>query len=113
MGNQQKEDRLHFHLQLLLDVREMNKYPFTKLVINKELSRGEYEETIKLLETLSMRFEQDQEEGFVSCTPLLIHFAGMLNPKLPVQETLQALKDERLYTALVIRLIEEAEKLYE
>ncbi|GEN52989.1 DUF1878 family protein [Halobacillus faecis] len=96
-----------FHLNLLLEVEEMKKYPFTKLVIEKSLTRKEYMESLQLLEILNERYEEDVANGLINHADLMIHFAGMLCYKLPIEETLEALEQQGLYpelTSLLNRL---------
>lgn len=94
-----------FHLNLLLEVEEMKKYPFTKLVIEKSLTKKEYKETLQLLETLNERYEEDVANGLMNHSNLVIHFAGMLCYKLPIEEALQALDQQGLYPKLTNQLI--------
>lgn len=105
----EKENRCRtfsFQLKLLLEVEEINKYPFKKLVIERELTEQEYNETLTLLQTLTDTYEKDAELGLIDHSALLIHYAGMLCYKLPVEETLYALDKEGLYPALTKKLID-------
>jgi hypothetical protein len=105
----EKENRcctFSFQLKLLLEVEEIKKYPFKKLVIEKELTEKEYKETLNLLETLTQTYERDTESGLIDHSALLLHYAGMLCHKLPIEETLYALEEEGLYPALTSKLID-------
>lgn len=95
-----------FQLQLLLHINELGKYPFTKLVIDRGLSEEEYNRTLGLVEELNRTYIREQEEGLLHHDALLIHFAGMLCYKLPVQESLDALYQEGYYPDLMKKLIE-------
>lgn len=104
----EKENRCRtfsFQLKLLLEVEELQKYPFKKLVIEKELTEQEYKETLNLLQTLTHTYERDVESGLIDHSALLLHYAGMLCYKLPVEETLYALNKEGIYPALTQKLI--------
>ncbi|ELK47657.1 DUF1878 family protein [Halobacillus sp. ACCC02827] len=105
MNKENNGDLCAFHLQLLLDVEEMDRYPFTRLVIDREVTKREYRQTMHLLDTLEARYEQEKEIGLMDHTPLLLHYAGMLCPKLPVGESLEALLEEGLYEELISRLL--------
>ncbi|MEC3883767.1 DUF1878 family protein [Halobacillus sp. HZG1] len=94
-----------FHLNLLLEVEEMKKYPFTKLVIEKSLTKIEYMETLQLLRTLEERYEEDIANGLIHHNDLMVHFAGMLCYKLPIEETLEALDQQGIHTELTKQLI--------
>ncbi|MYL51156.1 DUF1878 family protein [Halobacillus litoralis] len=93
-----------FHLNLLLEVEEMKKYPFTKLVIEKSLTKKEYKETLQLLEILHERYEEDIANGLINHSNLMIYFAGMLCYKLPIDEALEALNQQGLYPKLTNQL---------
>lgn len=94
-------DTYNFRLQLLTNIEEIKKYPFTKMVIDKELTKEEYLETMKLLKELDAAYQIEKEEGLLNPDPLLMHFAGMLCYKLPIKESLQALYEEGIYTQLM------------
>ncbi|CDQ21112.1 Protein of unknown function [Halobacillus karajensis] len=94
-----------FQLKLLLDVEEMKKYPFTKLIIEKNVTEKEYQHTLCLLKELNHRYEEDMESGLIDHSSLLLHFAGMLCYKLPINETLCALHQEGFYLELTEQLI--------
>lgn len=95
---------ISFQLKLLLGMDEMRKYPFTRLVIEKNLTKEEYEETMILLQTLSEALQKDLSDGLVDHSGLLFHFAGMLCYKLPIEETINALQQEGLFTDLASKL---------
>jgi len=108
----ERMEKLEFHQQLLLKMADTSDYPFYKIVIEKGISRGEMEEVFSLCEEVNQRFEELKEEGFVGFSPLLIHFVGMLNPKLNPKETIAALYEQGYYRALMtelVALIEEVE----
>ncbi|MBN9655855.1 DUF1878 family protein [Halobacillus sp. GSS1] len=98
-------ETFEFHLNLLLEVEEMKKYPFTKLVIDKCLTKIEYMETLQLLKTLQERYEEDVDNGLIHHNNLMVHFAGMLCYKLPIEQTLEALDQQGIYPELTKQLI--------
>lgn len=94
-------ETFHFQMQLLLNIEELQRYPFTKMVIEKNLTQTEYEETMKLLKSLHETYIEEQEEGFLHHEPLLLHFAGMLCYKLSIEESIEAIYQEGMYPDLM------------
>jgi len=94
-----------FHLHLLSKAINADKFPFTKMVIDKELTEKEYNALFQLLRRLDEDLKIQKSEGLLDFTSLLIHFAGMLNWKLSLHETIYALKDEGHYPELMAALM--------
>ncbi len=86
-------------------MKVMEDYPFTKLVIENQLTKQEYNEVLQLLEQLDHMYRQQAEEGLLDFQSLLIHFVGMLNEKLHPLETMRALKKEGYYPSLLKKLV--------
>lgn len=106
------EDRiakLEFHRSLLLEMIDETRKPFYSLVIAADLTKEEVEEVITLCEQLSKEYEKQKAEGFTIFTPLLIHFAGMLHPHLPLEKTVDALLKQQMF----VPLMKELKKLME
>jgi len=101
MTDSKQSDTSAFHIQLLSRIIDMSQYPLTKLIIENNLSRAEFEELLAMLDTLNKKYEIQKEEGFLDFTSLLIHFAGMLNEKLKPDQTIDALKKEGYYPSLM------------
>ncbi|WP_077623135.1 DUF1878 family protein [Sediminibacillus massiliensis] len=101
MGSKEHDDVSLFHIHLLLKLKEIEEYPFTKLVIEKELTKEEYQEIIKLVNAINEEYLMQKEEGLLDVTPLLLHFVGMLNHKLEPEQTIYALKKEGYYPSLM------------
>lgn len=101
MKEDQVTDGAMFHLQLLMNIIDMNCYPFTKLVIEKKLTQKEYNELFTLLIELEATYLSQKEQGLLNFSSLLIHFAGMLNEKLAPEETIEALIKEGLFVELM------------
>ncbi|RWZ55227.1 DUF1878 family protein [Halobacillus fulvus] len=97
----QHQHSTEFHIRLLMEIEEMDHYPFHKMIVRHKLTEKEYQETLALLEELNTTYEEDEREGLLDHSGLLIHFAGMLSVKLPIEETIQALYEQRLYPALI------------
>ncbi|WP_246206721.1 DUF1878 family protein [Virgibacillus ihumii] len=94
-------ETLSFQVQLLSKVIDVKQYPFIKLVVEKSITYGEYEQLMQQLADLNSRYEAQKEEGLLDFTPLLVHFAGMLNEKLDPNTTIFALKKEGYYPSLM------------
>ncbi|KHE67715.1 DUF1878 family protein [Halobacillus sp. BBL2006] len=104
-----KEDpceMFRFQLQLLLKMEEMKKYPFAKMVIEKELTKSDYIETLELLEKLDAPYKDDCQSGFIHHQSFPLHYAGMLCHKLPIDESLEALECEDIYPDVEEKLME-------
>ncbi|WP_188455383.1 DUF1878 family protein [Virgibacillus oceani] len=100
------DDTLSFHLQLITRLIDIDQYPFIKLVIEKNITRKEYDELFQLLQKLDLQYKIQKEEGFLDFTSLLVHFAGMLNEKLVPDMTIYALKKEGYFPSLMNMFIE-------
>lgn len=93
----------------------MNQYPFTKLIIEKNITREEYNRLVQMLDHLNNAYILQKEEGFLDFSGLLIQFAGMLHEKLDPNKTIQALSQEGHFPFLMrefIHILEEDEKRY-
>lgn len=108
---QDKINMLEFHNHLLLKMIDGKKFPFYALIIQKGITKKEMDDVFTLCEEVNQRFEMQQENGLVDDKPLLLHFVGMLNPKLPVKETIIALYEQNHYPALMAKLIDIMNKL--
>ncbi|WP_077324981.1 DUF1878 family protein [Virgibacillus siamensis] len=104
--NGEINDTTSFHLQLLSKVIDMQQYPMIKLMIENNITEAEFNQLLQLLADLNEKFEIQKEEGLLDFTPLLIHFAGMLNEKLDPDTTILALKKEGHYPSLMNAFIE-------
>ncbi|QAS51701.1 DUF1878 family protein [Halobacillus litoralis] len=106
MKKENQCEQYSFQLKLLMNVEEMKKYPFTKMVIEKGMTEQEYNETLGLLELLDDTYKEELEYGLIDHSSLLLHYAGMLCSKLPVEGSLQALEGEGLYPELAKKLLQ-------
>lgn len=96
--------RMTFHHHLLLTIMDKSQYPFYALVVEKELCEDEMMHVFHLCEELHEEWESQKEEGLIDTVPLLLHFAGMLTPKLDIKETIEALDQQGYYRALMAQL---------
>lgn len=94
-------DTLEYYQTLLLQMIEPDRLPFYRLVIEKGLTKGEIEEIYTLCNELSDLHEEQIAQGLVIYTNLLTQFAGQLNAKLEIVETVQALLKQGLYRPLM------------
>ncbi|WP_186579166.1 DUF1878 family protein [Aquibacillus kalidii] len=101
MGSSGDLENLRLKIDLLLQISDMEQYPFTKMLLENEFSKLEYEQLIAFLNHLNDSYKSQKEEGFLDYEWLLLHFVGMLNEKLEPIKTLHALKKEGCYPSLV------------
>ncbi|MEC1261696.1 YhaI family protein [Bacillus swezeyi] len=98
-------ERLEYYMKLLLNTADMDQYPYYKMLIEQGLSEEEAKETEKLCEELAMELEAQKAQGYVMFDHLLTLFAGQLNEKLEVHETIFALHRQGLYKPLMSEFI--------
>ncbi|MBU7595057.1 DUF1878 family protein [Metabacillus halosaccharovorans] len=94
-------ETLEYYQSLLLKIVEPAKFPFYHLVMSKGLSKEEIEEVLMICEELSRLHEEQKAQGLVIFTDLLTRFAGQLNPKLDLYETIHAIHRQNLYSSLM------------
>lgn len=105
MADSKQSSDQAFQIQLLSKTLDQKRYPFTKLIIERNVTKQEYENLFCLLEQLNDRYQKQKEAGLLDYTSLLIHFAGMLNEKLQPNETIYALKKEGYFPSLMDEFI--------
>lgn len=98
-------DTLEYYQTLLLQMIEPNRCPFFRLVMEKGLTREEIMEIYKVCDELTVLHEEQKAQGLVIFTDLLTQFAGQLNEKLSIDETIQAMAKQGLYSELMNDLI--------
>ncbi|MCQ6267036.1 YhaI family protein [Fictibacillus sp. WQ 8-8] len=101
---EERVERLEYYNRLTVQSINLRTYPFYTLVMEKHLSEDEVGDVLSLCDELQRRFEVQTESGYVQYLPLLLHFAGMLNPKLKPRETVQALRTQGVYPELMDKL---------
>lgn len=94
-------ETLEYYQTLLLKMIEPNHFPFYRLVMEKRLTREEIEELYSLCNDLSLLHEEQKAQGLVIFTNLLTQFAGQLNAKLEIDETVHAMANQGLYSSLM------------
>jgi hypothetical protein len=94
-------ETLEYYQTLLLQMIEPNRFPFYRLVMEKRLTREEIEELYSLCNDLSFLHEEQKAQGLVIFTNLLTQFAGQLNAKLEIDETVYAMSNQGLYSSLM------------
>lgn len=94
-------DTLEYYQSLLLKMIEPNEFPFYHLVMTRGLHKEEIEEIYMLCDELSILHEEQKAQGLVIFTDLLTRFAGQLNAKLELYETIRALHKQNLYSSLM------------
>jgi hypothetical protein len=93
--------RLEYHQSLLLEMIDETKKPFYQLIIKANLTKEEADEVINLCKNLSEEYKKQKAEGLIVFTPLLTQFAGMLHPKLPLEQTIDALLRQNMFVPLM------------
>jgi len=104
-----KAETTSFHVELLSKLIDIHNYPFSKMIIEKNVTREEYNDLFRMLNTLDKQYRRQKKEGLLDFTILIIHFAGMLTEKLDPNQTIYALKKEGYYPSLMnvfIQIIE-------
>lgn len=110
MTKNNNKDITNFQVQLLARLIDINKYPLTKMIIEKNITQEEYTELFQLLQRLEIEYELQKEEGLMDFTSLLVQFAGMLNKKLEPNTTIHAMKKEGYFPDLLkefVKLLKE------
>ncbi|WP_010093721.1 DUF1878 family protein [Ornithinibacillus scapharcae] len=108
MNNNEADNLATFQIQLLTNIIDIKKFPFTKLIMERRVTEKEYTELFEMLERLNMEYRQQKEEGLLDYSTHLMRFVGMLTEKLDPTETILALECEGYYPELLgefIRLI--------
>ena len=94
-------ERLEYYQSLILPLLGDKLTPFYKLIMDAKLSKKDVEDLLNLCEELSIEYKKQKAEGFISFTPLLTQFVGMLHPRLDLKATIDVLAKERKYTPLM------------
>ena len=92
---------LEYYHTLMMRMIEPNRFPFYHLVMERGLSREEIEELYRICDELTYLHEEQKAQGLVIFTDLLTQFAGQLNEKLEIVETVQAMSKQGLYKSLM------------
>lgn len=101
---------LEFYQELLLDITN-TQYPLYDLIIKNQLTRAEYQGLLDLCEEISLIYSEQKAQGFIGYGPLLTHFAGMLNCKLDIGDTIDALNKQNIFPQLMTVLKKEYDKI--
>ncbi|MFP7494844.1 DUF1878 family protein [Terribacillus saccharophilus] len=105
---EEKKSTLSFHLQLIAETGVLDKYPFRKLLIERDINEEEYAAVVEMLQRLNKLYKEQKQEGLLDYTSLLLEFVGMMPQKLHYWDVLLALREEKqddTYTDLVGELI--------
>ncbi|WLR42840.1 DUF1878 family protein [Bacillus carboniphilus] len=96
---------LEYYQQLFLQMIEGGAYPFYHLVIKKNVTKSEVEQLFSLCEDLEEELGKQRAQGYVVFTSLLTLFEKQLPTALPVDETMNSLKDQGLFVDLMTELM--------
>lgn len=92
---------LEYHMQLLLNMSNRNQYPFDFMIVAKGLSKQEVNELMNLCQELDRQYKEQKAQGLLYYTDLLTLFAGQLNEKLDVNETIDAMLKQGMFKELM------------
>jgi hypothetical protein len=93
--------KLEYYQSLLQKMVDPEKYPFYVSVMNRGLSADEIEEVFCICDELSYMLAEQKEQGLLNYVSLLTRFAGQLNHKLSVDDTIAALHNQGMYVPLM------------
>lgn len=106
----EQNETINFYLQLLSKTIDMKQFPFTRVIIENNITKDEYEKLLNMLEKLHYHYINQKEEGFLDFSSLLDRFAGMLDERLDTSKTVYALKKEGYFPSLMDEFIHIMEK---
>ena len=99
-----KIEKLEYHQQLLVRMMKHSKEQLYYLIIEKNLSRKETEQLLKICEDLSIELKKQKAEGYVTSNPLLIELKSNLTPSISPKELIQACLEQGIYVSLMKEL---------
>lgn len=94
-------EKLEYHMKLLLKAADRQKYPFDFLIVQNGLGQNEVKEIMSLCTELEKMHKEQKAQGLLYYTDLLTLFAGQLNEKLDVKETIEAMRSQGLFIDLM------------
>lgn len=97
-------ETLSLYVHLLMEMDQVDKYPFIKMIIQKGVTEKEYQELMVLLSNIHEEYHSQKEMGMLDFTGLLIQYAGELNSKLHPDELMDALIQEKRYLEVMSEL---------
>ncbi|PLR67447.1 DUF1878 family protein [Bacillus sp. UMB0893] len=97
--------KLEYYQTLLQKMVDPDKYPFYVSVMNSGLSAEEIEEIYRICDELSHLLAEQKEQGLLNYMSLLTRFAGQLNCKLSVDDTIVSLHNQGMYVPLMTEFL--------
>ncbi|MEK3887527.1 DUF1878 family protein [Bacillus sp. FSL K6-3431] len=94
-------ERLEYYQQLLINMVPENGHEFDQLIIRKNLDEKEVKAFYALCEEMSMKVEEEKAAQFVFHAPLFKDFLSQLNPKLNIEEVIDACERQKLFLDLM------------
>lgn len=92
---------LEYYQKMLIKMADAEKYPFYVSVMKAGLSAEEIEEIHRICRELEEMLAEQKEQGLLNYESLLTLFAGQLNYKLSVDDTIIHLHKQGLYEPLM------------
>mgnify|MGYP003408314075 FL=1 len=99
-----KIEKLEYHQQLLIRMMKHSKEQLYYLIIEKNLSRKETEQLLKICEDLSIELKKQKAEGYVTFSPLLTELNNRLMPQISPEELVHACLTQGVYEELMQEL---------
>lgn len=112
MSLEEKINQLSFQMELLLGAVDWSNRPFEHEVIKANLTKQEVEAFFLLLDEIRERQNEQARYGLSSVEPLLVHFVGMLHPKLNAETILEACVRQGMATDVTEPLYRQVKLLY-
>ncbi|MFD1739117.1 DUF1878 family protein [Bacillus salitolerans] len=98
---EQRLERLEYYQTLILQMVDLNKWPFYALVMKRQIAEKDVQQIFTLSEELLELYFQQKEEGLLVFSQLLEVFERSLPDGLTVLETVDAMHRQQLYTPLM------------
>ena len=100
-------EQLEFQQQLLMKMLKHTDDQLHYLFIKKNLTKAEAELLIKNCEKLSMEFEKQKAEGFVTFSPLLCELKSYLPAHIAPEELIAACLQQGEFVPLMLQMRKE------
>ncbi|RHB48310.1 DUF1878 family protein [Exiguobacterium sp. AM39-5BH] len=108
---EEKINQLSYQMELLLGAIDWSARPFEHEIIKANLTKREVEEFFLLLDDIRERQNEQQRYGLSSVEPLLVHFVGMLHPKLDAKAILEACVHQKMALDVTVPLYRQVKLL--
>lgn len=111
MSLEERINQLSFQMELLLGAVDWSERPFEREVLKANLTRQDVACFFALLDDIRERQNEQVRYGLSSVEPLLVHFVGMLHPKLDAETILAACVRQEIALDVTAPLYEQVKHL--